>query len=257
MIGVFGGTFDPIHYGHLRAALDVHQALALRELRFMPLKVAVHREQPRASAAQRRAMVEAAVAGEPGFRVDDRELMRAGRSFSVDTLTSLRAELDGNRPICLLVGGDAFNGFFDWHRPRDILELAHLVVMQRPGAAIQRDPRLRAEVERRRATRRHELEQTAAGRIWFESVTQLDISSTAIRRLFEQGRSPRFLLPDAVIEIARQCGCYAAPAAHAEARTSGDDGRAVRRRPTDPPVFWSKSAPSDRVDSKTANPEGK
>ena len=160
MIGVFGGTFDPIHYGHLRAALDVHQALALGELRFLPLNVPVHREQPRASAAQRRAMVEAAIAGEPGFRVDDRELVRAGRSYSVDTLTSLRDELGDTRPICLLVGGDAFNGFFDWHRPRDILELAHLVVMQRPGAPIQRDARLRTEVERRRATRREELERT-------------------------------------------------------------------------------------------------
>jgi nicotinate-nucleotide adenylyltransferase len=256
MIGIFGGTFDPIHYGHLRAALDVHQSLGLSELRFLPLNVAVHREQPHASAPQRLAMLRAAIAGEPGLRVDERELRRPGRSYTVDTLTSLRRELGDALPLCLLVGGDAFNGFFDWHRPRDILELAHLVVMQRPGAAIQRDPRLRAEVERRRATRRHELEQTAAGRIWFESVTQLDISSTGIRRLFAQGRSPRFLLPDAVIEIARQCGCYAAPAAHAEARTSGDDGRAVRRRPTDPPVFWSESAPSDRVDSKTANPEG-
>lgn len=258
MIGVFGGTFDPIHYGHLRAALDVHQALALRELRFLPLNVAVHRQQPLASAAQRRMMVAAAVAGEPGFRVDDRELTRAGRSYSVDTLISLRAELGDTRPICLLVGGDAFNGFFDWHRPHDILALAHLVVMQRPGASIPRDPRLRAEVERRRATRRHELEQAAAGRIWFESVTQLDISSTGIRRLFVQGRSPRFLLPDAVIAIARQSGCYAsptAPVAHAEARTCGDE-RAASRRPTDRSVFWSESAPSDRVGSKTANPEG-
>ena len=225
MIGVFGGTFDPIHYGHLRAALDVHQALALSELRFLPLNVAVHREQPRASAAQRRAMVEAAIAGEPGFRVDDRELMRAGRSYSVDTLTSLRDELGDKRPICLLVGGDAFNGFFDWHRPRDILELAHLVVMQRPGAAIQRDARLRTEVERRRATRRDELERTAAGRIWFASVTQLDISSTRIRRMLALGRSPRFLLPDAVIAIARDCRCYAARTAQGW----HDDGQAPRQ----------------------------
>jgi nicotinate-nucleotide adenylyltransferase len=226
MIGVFGGTFDPIHYGHLRAALDVHHALALRELRFLPLNVAVHREQPRASAAQRRAMVEAGIAGEPGFRVDDRELMRPGRSYSIDTLISLRDELGDKRPICLLVGGDAFNGFFDWHRPRDILELAHLVVMQRPGAPIQRDARLRTEVERRRATRRDELEGRAAGRIWFESVTQLDISSTRIRRMLALGRSPRYLLPDAVIRIARDCGCYAAetsPNWH-------DDGQAPRQQ---------------------------
>ncbi|MGB5734901.1 MAG: nicotinate-nucleotide adenylyltransferase [Thiohalocapsa sp.] len=210
MIGVFGGTFDPIHYGHLRAALDVHQALGFRELRFMPLNVAVHREQPLANATQRCAMVEAAVAGERGFRMDDRELTRAGRSFTVDTLISLRRELGSKRPICLLVGGDAFNGFFNWHRPRDILELAHLVVMQRPGVSIQRDPRLSAEVARRRATVSDALERTAAGRIWFEAVTQLDISSTGIRHMLAQGRSPRYLLPDAVLEIACGCGCYTA-----------------------------------------------
>ena len=225
MIGVFGGTFDPIHYGHLRAALDVHQALALSELRFLPLNVAVHREQPRASAAQRRAMVEAAIGGEPGFRVDDRELARAGRSYSVDTLTSLRRELGDKRPICLLVGGDAFNGFFDWHRPRAILELAHLVVMQRPGAAIQHDARMRIEVERRRATCRDELERAAAGRIWFESVTQLDISSTGIRHMLALGRSPRYLLPDAVIAIARDRGCYTAQPAPGWR----DDSRTPRR----------------------------
>ena len=212
MIGVFGGTFDPIHHGHLRVALDVHQALNLSELRFVPLNVAVHREQPRASVEQRSAMLKAAVADEPVFRVDDRELVRAGRSFSIDTLLSLREEIGTARPLCLLVGGDAFNGFFDWHRPRAILELAHLVVMQRPGAPIPCDRRLRAEIERRRATHRDALKCSVAGHIWFQGVTQLDISSTGIRRLFASGLSPRYLLPDAVIEIARGSGCYATPA---------------------------------------------
>jgi len=211
MIGIFGGTFDPIHYGHLRAALDVHQSLGLSELRFLPLNVAVHREQPHASAPQRLAMLRAAIAGEPGLRVDERELRRPGRSYTFDTLTSLRRELGGALPLCLLVGGDAFNGFFDWHRPHDILALAHVVVMQRPGAQRQRDPGLRAEVEHRRATRPTALEQTAAGRIWFEPVTQLDISSTRIRHMLATDRSPRFLLPDAVLAIARREACYRSP----------------------------------------------
>jgi len=211
MIGIFGGTFDPIHYGHLRAALDVHQSLGLSELRFLPLNVAVHREQPHASAPQRLAMLRAAIAGEPGLRVDERELRRPGRSYTVDTLTSLRRELGDALPLCLLVGGDAFNGFFDWHRPHDILALAHVVVMQRPGAQRQRDPVLRAEVERRRAMQTAELAQAAAGHIWFEPVTQLDISSTRIRRMLAAGRSPRFLLPDAVLAIARREACYRSP----------------------------------------------
>jgi nicotinate-nucleotide adenylyltransferase len=208
MIGVFGGTFDPIHFGHLRAALDVHQALSLEELRFVPLHVAVHRGQPHADAAQRCAMISAAVAGEPGLRVDDRELARRGRSYTVDTLLSLRREVGDAVPICLLVGGDAFNGFLDWHRPREILELAHLVVMERPGTSLPRDQELRAEVQRRRALRRDDLERAAAGRIWLERVTQLEVSSTRIRAMLAAGRSPRYLLPDAVLEIVRREGCY-------------------------------------------------
>ena len=133
MIGVLGGTFDPIHFGHLRPALDCLEALGLSELRFIPLKVAVHRPQPQAPAALRLAMLEAAIADQPGFRVYTRELERPGGSFSYDTLRSLREELGDAVPICLLVGADAFRGFPDWHRPRAILDLAHLVVMRRPG----------------------------------------------------------------------------------------------------------------------------
>jgi nicotinate-nucleotide adenylyltransferase len=244
MIGVLGGTFDPIHHGHLRAALDVHQALAFRELRFIPLNLAVHRPQPQASAAQRRAMLEAAIDGVSGLRVDDRELGRAGGSYTVDTLISLRRELGYALPICLLVGGDAFNGFFDWYRPYDILDLAHLVVMRRPGAPPQPDLARRAEVERRLVTRREQLEQLAAGRIWFETVTQLDISSTRIRRMLAAGQSPRYLLPDAVIELIDRESYYRVrDNLLPHPSISGTGGESA-----DPPMA---------TEFATANPEGK
>jgi nicotinate-nucleotide adenylyltransferase len=134
MIGVLGGTFDPIHFGHLRPALDCLQALALEEVRLIPLNVAVHRPQPVASSALRLAMLEAAIAGQPGFVADPRELERPGGSYTYDTLISLRAELGDAEPLCLLIGADAFAGFLDWHRPADILDLAHLVVMRRPAS---------------------------------------------------------------------------------------------------------------------------
>ena len=143
MIGVLGGTFDPIHFGHLRPALDCLQALGLDEVRFVPLKVAVHRPQPMAAAGVRLAMVQAAVAGVSGLVADGRELDRAGPSYSYDTLASLRQELGPRVPICLLVGADAFNGFLTWHRPAEILDLAHLVVMQRPDAPEPSDQVLR------------------------------------------------------------------------------------------------------------------
>lgn len=212
MIGVFGGTFDPIHCGHLRPALDCLQALALDQVRFVPLRVAVHRPQPLASAEQRFAMVEAAIEGQPGFLADPRELKRKGGSFSFDTLMSLRAELGAERPLCLLVGADAFAGFLGWYRPTEILSLAHLVVMGRPGpahlfsAGMSRE--LKGLLDERGCDRREALAAAPSGCILRQPVTSLDISSTRIRGLIGQGLSPRYLLPDPVLALIEEAGLY-------------------------------------------------
>jgi nicotinate-nucleotide adenylyltransferase len=208
MIGVLGGTFDPIHLGHLRPALDCFETLGLSELRFIPLNVAVHRPQPQASATLRLAMLEAAITGQPGFRVDTRELERPGGSFSYDTLRSLREELGAAAPICLLVGADAFRGFPDWHRPGAILDLAHLVVMRRPGTADPLTPALQALCTRRVCDAPGPLRERPAGRILYQDVTQVDISSTRVRALVHDGRSARFLVPDPVLAIIAKTGLY-------------------------------------------------
>jgi nicotinate-nucleotide adenylyltransferase len=208
MIGVLGGTFDPIHFGHLRPALDVLQGLGLQEIRFIPLSVAVHRDQPTASNEQRLAMVRAALNTQPGFVADDRELGRVGGSYSFDTLTSLRAEKGETIPIVLLIGADAFRGFRNWHLPDGILELAHLVVMQRPGFRAALDPELKRWIFPRLTTDARDLEKTGGGRILFQEVTQLDISATLVRHLIAGGKSPRFLLPDAVLSIIEREGLY-------------------------------------------------
>lgn len=208
MIGVLGGTFDPIHFGHLRPALEIRQALGLREVRFIPLHQAVHRYQPLASADQRLVMLQAAVAGEAAFRVDDRELRRAGASYTYDTLVELRAELGAEEGICLLLGADAFTGFLSWYRPNDILELAHLVVMRRPGDAMMVEADLRVWVEPRLCLSAADLDQAPAGLVLFQDVTQLAISATSIRRLVAEGLSPRFLLPDAVIALIEGAALY-------------------------------------------------
>ena len=222
MIGLFGGAFDPVHFGHLRTALEVQEALGLRAVRLLPLNVAVHREQPAADGALRLRMLQAAVAHAPGLVADDRELKRPGSSYTVDTLTELRAELGPDVSLCLLVGGDAFNAFFEWHRPRDILGLAHLAVMRRPGSLLPRDAALREELARRRTEHAADLQAAPAGRIWLQSVTQLDISSTRIRRAIAGGRSARFLLPDPVLDLALAAGCYAAPSTKTTAPDSAD-----------------------------------
>jgi nicotinate-nucleotide adenylyltransferase len=208
MIGVFGGTFDPIHFGHLRPALDIFQELSLRELRFIPLSTAVHRPQPVATGAQRLAMVRAAVEGQSGFVADGRELERSGVSYSYDTLTSLRAEIGPDEPLCLLTGLDAFGELLTWYRWKDIARIAHLVVMRRPFVCEPASPELRNWMEPRLAAAPQELEQAPGGLVLFRDVTQLEISATAIRSMIAQGLSPRFLLPEPVLTLIDREGLY-------------------------------------------------
>jgi nicotinate-nucleotide adenylyltransferase len=203
MIGILGGTFDPIHYGHLRTALEVSQGLGLKEIRFIPLRHPPHRERPHSSPHQRLAMAEMATATEPAFRVDQRELRRNGRSYTVDTLHSLRREL-GDQPLCLLLGSDAFRGFRDWHQPELILEMAHIVVMQRPGEGSP------AHYAERVVESADPMRSLPGGHILFQPVTQLQISSTAIREMLRTGRSPKYLLPDPVLAFIQEQGLYKA-----------------------------------------------
>ncbi|MEW8626811.1 MAG: nicotinate-nucleotide adenylyltransferase [Candidatus Thiodiazotropha sp.] len=206
MIGILGGTFDPIHNGHLRTALDVMQAVGLDEIRFIPLHGPVHRDQPQASAELRLQMVEAAIAGEPGFVADDRELKRAGDSYTVDTLRDLRQEFP-DRSLLLLMGMDAFNGFPDWHKPDEILQLAHLVVMRRPGES-QLSAAARQLLQRAEIRNDIRLNPDKAGGILLQTVTQLDISASLIRNLIKQDKTPRYLLPEAVLQIIHTEGLY-------------------------------------------------
>jgi nicotinate-nucleotide adenylyltransferase len=207
MIGILGGTFDPIHYGHLRTALDVQQALGLDEVRFIPLHQSVHRDQPETPAEIRLRMVRTAIAGEPAFVADDRELQRAGDSYTVDTLVSLRQDFP-SQPLCLLLGMDAFNGFADWRQPEEILRLAHLIVMPRPGLAEPSDDRAREILAAHRCDQVSALREQNAGLIHLQGVTQLEISSTQIRSLVAEDRNPRYLLPEPVLELVQENGLY-------------------------------------------------
>lgn len=206
-IGVFGGTFDPIHFGHLRTAFELQQVLGLSELRFVPAGNPPHRDVPLAEAALRLAMVKAAIADQPGFTVDDREVRRVGPSYTVVTLGELRAEAP-RRPICLVVGMDAFLGLHLWHRWRDLLTLAHVAVAHRPGWRAPTDGALGELLAERGTSRIADLHEQEAGRIFVHPVTQLEISSTDLRNIIVSGRDPRYLVPDAVRDIIRETGCY-------------------------------------------------
>lgn len=209
-IGVFGGTFDPVHVGHLRTAHELLTALNLAEIRFVPCRLPPHRPPAVAPEALRLRMLEAALEGLPGFTVDDRELRRPGLSYMVDTLACLREEL-GARPLCLLLGLDAFVGLPTWHRWRDIPELAHIVVARRPGVLQPIQGEAGDLLSSRATASPGDLARSPAGRVLLRDVTQLEISSSAIRALVAGGDDPRFLVPDAVLELIAKTHIYANP----------------------------------------------
>lgn len=207
-MGIFGGTFDPIHYGHLRTAFELVQLLGLPEIRFMPAGNPPHRERTIASNELRLAMVVEAVRGQPGFTVDDREMRKTGPSYSVETLADLRGEFP-ERPLCLIVGMDAFLGLPNWYQWRELLNLAHLVVAHRPGWKAPTMGPLGELLVDRGTGRAKDLHEQKAGHIYIHAVTQLEISSTEVRGLIAAGRDPRYLMPDGVRRIILDTGCYA------------------------------------------------
>jgi nicotinate-nucleotide adenylyltransferase len=204
-VGILGGTFDPVHFGHLRLAEEAAEALRLGEVRFVPAGQPGHRAAPLAAAAHRLRMIELALAGNPLFGVDARELARAGTSYTFDTLTELRAELGRHRPLVLMLGADAFLDLATWHRWQEIFALAHLVVAHRPGFPPEQwparmPPPLARELENRRVQQPLNVHVSPAGGIVALAVTALDISATRIREALGRGASARYLIPDAVLD---------------------------------------------------------
>lgn len=206
-MGVFGGTFDPIHYGHLRTAFEVLQALRFDQVRLLPCGTPPHREPPVAPPELRVSMVRAATEGLSGFVVDERELSRSGPSYSVDTLAALRQEYP-DWSIALIIGMDAFLDLPKWHQWRELLRLAHIVVAHRPGWRAPDMGPLGELLAARGTHRVDDLHDEKAGQIYILDVTQLEISSTEVRELVAGGRDPRFLMPDTVRDIVRSSRCY-------------------------------------------------
>lgn len=202
-LGLFGGTFDPVHFGHLRLAEESIVELGLAGVRWIPAGQPPHRDRPQVTARQRLAMVLRSTAGNPLFSVDPAEVEAAVPSYTVHTLERLRRELGTEQSLVLLVGADAFAGLPTWHRWRDIFALSHVAVSHRPGFPVTTSSlpnELAAEFSARQRANPAELRMAPAGTIVTFAMTQLAISATQIRKLLVNGLSARYLLPDTVLD---------------------------------------------------------
>ncbi len=229
-LGLFGGTFDPLHVAHLRLAIEAREALGLAEVRFIPAGSPALRDAPHGAAVHRLAMVERALAGMPGFGVDAAEALNpaAGPSYTIETLERQRRLHGPQRPLVLLLGADAFARLEAWHRWRELFELAHIAVATRPGHELivgacrpakrnSRQTESGAALDHEFAARRGEAADLAgapAGRIVPFAITALEISATAIRRRLATGLSIRYLVPDAVVDYIDSHQIYRTPHGH-------------------------------------------
>lgn len=208
-IGLLGGTFDPIHIGHLRSAIEVLETCALDEVRLIPGSVPPHRATPMVSAQQRLDMVRLAVSGVPGLSVDDRELRREGPSWTIETLLSLRSELPAETQLYFILGQDSFAGLPSWHRWQELLDHCHLLVLRRPDMPVEAPAELQQVLNQRLVPEAAAL-QGPSGQIAHLQQTPLPVSATAIRRAQASGNSIRYLVADAVYNYIQQHGLYQA-----------------------------------------------
>ena len=206
-IAILGGTFDPVHLGHLRVAWEAAEALDA-QVCLMPAHLPPHRPAPVANAQQRVRMLEAALAGQHRLVLDTRELRREGPSYTVDTLRELRAELPATQPLILLLGADAFAGLPTWHEWRVLFDLAHIVVLTRPGHETTLPAELADVIASRYATSAAQLHESPAGKVLNLPVTPLEISASAVRKMLADGREPRWLLPAALFADAELLAPY-------------------------------------------------
>ncbi len=207
MIGIYGGTFDPVHYGHLRTAVEIKALFKLSEVRLIPCARPPHRDAPMTDAEQRLTMLHLALDGQPGLIVDDCEIRRKGPSYTIDTLVHLKT-LVVSEALILFMGTDAFAGIDKWYQWQRLLDYAHIVVITRPGYQMPRPTQ--ENFGAHWVSERAQLETDQAGKVYFQTLTQLDISATAIRTLLQQGQDARFLLPDKVLNFIQQHHLYQA-----------------------------------------------
>lgn len=210
LIGLLGGTFNPIHFGHLRIAQELAEALNLAEIRFIPSANPPHKAAPVVSAQQRADMVQLAITNNPLFKLDTCELNRQGASYTIDTLISLHEELGENISLCLIMGSDAFSKLDSWHRWNELLNYCHIVLVQRPSNKTQAklSDQLTALLTDSYTENSDDLALKSVGYIHMQHITAQDISATSIRKKLASNKSAKYLVPDKVLAYIQQQQLY-------------------------------------------------
>lgn len=206
-VAILGGTFNPLHHGHLRAAIEIKEALDLAAVHMIPLFAPPHRDPPSVGADLRLAMLEAATQDEDNLIADDREIRRGGISYTVETLRELRAEL-GSTPLCMIVGTDAFAHLHTWRDWEELIKLAHIVVVHRPGSDYPKDVPANKRLKKVETDKIKDLHDSSAGSFMSISIPMLEISSTQIRSILHNGQNPQYLLPESVLKIITEQNLY-------------------------------------------------
>ncbi|MFG0834445.1 nicotinate-nucleotide adenylyltransferase [Aeromonas bivalvium] len=223
-VGILGGTFDPVHIGHLRPAIEARDALGLAEVRLIPNHIPPHRANPLCSSEQRLAMVRLAAAENPGFVVDERELKRDKPSWTIDTLIELRGELP-DTPLCFLMGMDSLLTLPSWHRWQELLDYAHLVVSLRPGWQPDYPADIAGLLARHGTRRAEDLHLKLSGHIWLADNLPIALSATRLRDLLARGQDTRYLLPACVAHYIEQEGLYRTVAENPQAGPAQPGGK--------------------------------
>ena len=205
---IFGGTFDPVHHGHLRSALELAEVLEVNQVDLIPSRDPVHRAGTDAPAFERLQMLEQATASEPSLVINRIELDAQRESYTLFTLQELRAQLGPDTALILVVGMDAFQGLESWKGWEELLDYAHLLVLKRPGYQPHFSDRLHDLYQQRSVPLLEELRQSPAGKICLFEQTPLEVSATQVRQLIAAGASPRYLIPDAVWDYIQEKELY-------------------------------------------------
>jgi len=209
LLALYGGTFDPIHYGHLKSVEALARLVKLKNVTIMPNNVPPHRPQPEASSAQRKEMIKLAIAGNPLFTLDDRELTRSTPSWTVETLEQLRAKIDRLSVLAFIIGQDSLLSLHRWHRWETLLTLCHLLVTQRPGYPLTMEtPEQQRWLAQNVTDSVATLHQLPAGKVLLAPTPLYDISATTIRHRLESNQPCDDLLPPDVLTFILQHGLY-------------------------------------------------